>query len=66
VSHYIIINGRKVKTGPHDRHADHAEEESVSYEIKYTPSHSLPAEQVGRNVAKILKLAAKIENVEGE
>lgn len=63
MSHYIIINGVKTR-GPHGPLlVEASEEEAVSYEIKYTPSHDMTENQVGDAVTKILKLASKIENV---
>lgn len=64
MAHYIIINGVR-RRGPHDdlRVSEETDDEAVSYQIKYTPSHDMTENQVGDAVTKILKLAAKIENV---
>lgn len=63
MSHYIIINGRKVRVPHTELVASETEEEAVSYEVKYTPSHDMTPEQTGEVVTKLLKLAKKMENV---
>lgn len=60
MSHYVIINGHKVR-GPHLT-ATTEGDEALSYDIKYTPSHDMSPDQVGDVVTKILRLTKKMED----
>lgn len=51
MSHRIIISSRQA----------HEEPKPVEFEIDYTPPHDLTPEQVGDKVAKLLKLAEKMQ-----
>lgn len=60
MSHRIIVSSKAASDGTGVPVAEHEESQSVTYEITYTPSHDLTPEQVGDKVAKLLKLAAKM------
>ncbi len=59
MSHKIIINNRVSPTAG-ETHVHGLE----GYEITYVPSHDLTEAQVGQKVAKLMKIAKKLDEVD--
>lgn len=62
MSHTIIIRGRD--SGSSAGVVATEDGGAAVVEITYTPSHALTPEQQGNKVAKLIRLAEKIRNIE--
>lgn len=58
MSHRIIISNKAASTT--ELVTQNETISTIEYEITYTPSHDLTESQVGNQVERILKLAAKM------